>query len=256
MKYSHVATLIFLTACSFKSYSDCLDFEKSLGDLVENKKVFNVEKLEKCLSKSDLEDSQYYLGLIYLLGINTPINYEKGINYLFSSANEGNIKSLVALGQFYIIDNDPEIFTQGVALLKIGMERGNDNAAMSLYRIMVSNDIAQDKDVKEKYIELFKKGYDEAVLFRLESAIKEAIKTDDANKISSAFEEFEELKLNPKTKGKIHFLLARAYITENTAFHDMSRVKAELKKAQNFGHEEASRLVTVIEAAVASEKVN
>lgn len=223
---------------------------------MEKKEVFNVEKLEECLSKSDLVDSQHYLGLIYLHGINTPIDYEKGINYLFRSANEGNIKSLVALGEFYIIDDDFEMFTQGVELLKIGMERGNAGATMALYRLMVSNKIAQNNEVKEKYIELFTKGYDDAVLFRLQRAVKEAIKTDDANKISSAFEEISELNISSKAKGEIHFLLAKAYITENTAFHDMSRVKAELKKAQTFGHEEASRLVSAIEAAAASEKVN
>jgi len=240
-----------LLIMSFYANSEDLDsctvFKNNISGLVVNEEQFDVAELEKCISTTEIPDSEYYLGLIYLHGINVLKDYEKGLTHLFNSANGGNLNALVALGEFYIIDNDAEVFNQGVSLLEMAMERGHKGSIIKLFSLMSAKRIPMSDAVTSKFESLVADNFSDAIVFQLNLAISESITTDDITIMEDVFSRLKLSELEDDVKGEIHYLIARAYITDGTSFYSIPRVKSELKTAALYGHQGAQKLLDGIE---------
>lgn len=227
-----------------KAEDKCAVFKAHLANFVVNKKAFNVSDLEKCVLTNDIPNSSYYLGLIYIHGLNTKKDYKKGVTYLFNSAQKGNINSLAALGELYIIDDDKKIFNQGVILLELAAEKGNTEAIIKLYSLMHLQKIPFSEALANRFKGLIQANNDKAILYSLELAISKAIEQDNESEIKKFISALNFSEIGKETLGEIHYLLARAYISEETSFYSISKVKVELEKASEFGHQHAQKLLT------------
>ena len=243
-----LVTVLSTFAKSAENQFTCSRFKQDFATLVEQRQSFDVRILEECIEKHDIPDSQHYIGLVYLLGINTLPDYEQGILHLVDSVNSGNTKSLVALGDFYVINEDSEIFQQGVELLRLAMNDGSSDAVVSLSRLVQNGEIGPDSEIEDRFEKLFEEGTPDAVLLKVRLAIETSIKLNDEKFIEDVAKEANRVSKSNQLIGDVHYMVARAFITEGTKFYNVSRVISELNSAAQFGNEEALKLLAAIES--------
>lgn len=236
-------SLIVFSSFSDAVAKDCKFIEKNFDKMIAERQVFDIHLLETCNSLKKLPNFKHNLGLLHLLGINTPININRGLSLLFESANSGNIDSVVAMGEFYILDENTEIFLQGVELLNIGFERGNASAKRTLYKLMSHKKIPYSYDIEYQFNQLIKNHDGEATLIEARLAVNKSITEDKECYIVDMLENIHVNKLDTKTKADLYYLIAQAYITKTTSFYDINYVVKYLKKAAENQHLEASELL-------------
>lgn len=111
-------------------------------------KQSNVEAFEQMKRAAELgfADAQFALGTMYFKGRGTTKNETAAVNWLRKAASGGNTEAMFSAGRIMLAQPDPEMRTEGLALMSRAIESGHLQATLMLATAYGRGSMGMPKD--------------------------------------------------------------------------------------------------------------